>query len=241
MAYIYQTPIWALPNYQFRYPELFQQQHHHQQQQQHHQYGLEHESNRVAWESYMDALTKQLYGDDYTRCRHSCPPTDPRQLSHEVVVMDHLWELASQTRAIRLLLEELNSAVSALAPADCDCDCDTDPDVLAECDAPGWFHHSDGDEEEDSLERFQCNSCGSDHPHFAAAFAAPPRPTKEEEGEKENEPTEEESKGKGKGKEVKQEQQQEGEPVVPSWVDEVERKVGSESELDTSSGLGSSA
>ncbi|KAK8007766.1 hypothetical protein PG989_001756 [Apiospora arundinis] len=230
MAYIYQTPIWALPNYQFRYPEFFQQQHHQQ-----HQYGLEHESNRVAWESYMDALTKQLYGDDYTRCRHSCPPTDPRQLSHEVVVMDHLWELASQTRAIRLLLEELNSAVSTLAPADCGCDCDTEPDVPVECDAPGWFHQSDGDEEEDSLERFQCNSCGSDHPHFAAAFAVPP--TTDEEETKKSEPEE----GKGKEKEVKREKQQEEEPVVPNWVDEVEQKVGSESELETSSGLGSSA
>ncbi|KAK6851548.1 hypothetical protein PG995_011673 [Apiospora arundinis] len=259
MAYIYQTPIWALPNYQFRYPEYFQQQ---QQQQQ--QYELEQESNRAAWEAYVDSLSKQLYGDNHTQCHHyrfphpdqrprpsgPSPPVEQQeqvpcegefrrrpQLSFEDMVMDHLSKLVRQNQMIRLQLEQLNAVVSTLAPADCDCDCDADPDVLAECDAPGWFHRSDGDEEEDSLERFQCNSCGSDHPHFAAAFAIPPLTTNEV--EKNDEPTEE--KGKAKGKEVKQEQQQEEELVVPSWVDEVERKVGSESELETSSGLGSSA
>ncbi|KAK6822879.1 hypothetical protein PG987_014424 [Apiospora arundinis] len=198
------------------HPELFQQQ----------QELLEHERDRAAGEAYLNAYNKHVYGDDHTQCRHyrfPHPDQRPRssglgpaveeqvmcesefrrrQLFHEAVILDHLSELVWQTRLVRGELEKMNAVLSTpTADADCACACDTEPDVLAECDAPGWFHHSDGDEEEeDSLERFQCNSCGSDHPHFAAAFAVPPRPTKEEEGEKENKPTEEESKGQWEGK-----------------------------------------
>ncbi|KAK8117919.1 uncharacterized protein PG998_006200 [Apiospora kogelbergensis] len=224
-------PLWALPNHQFRYPEFFQQKRE-----------LEQEGNR-AWYAYMNDANKSFDGNDHSvpyydepHLDHShyrcCLPPDqhtPSDHSNEELRMtDILARLLLEIGALRLELDEVRNVVDALTAEDCASD-DTDSAVL---DEPDWFLRGDGEEgeREDSMEQYQCSSCGFDHPTFAAASVAPKEEKQPEEG-------------KGKGKEVKRE-----ELLVPTLVHEevTENTVKKEEKAvntsgSESSGLSSSA